>query len=141
MSTAIEYFQFVLAPQMLIGLVLVFSSVPFWLKTSWTHYFVHLPLAHTMLTGMLVDRNAPFRATRGLALAVLVAPSVFLASLAGLASYADREGWLFYAADGSLFFANLFVLFALAMLIAEAHAREGAPLLAGLLSGRRFAAS
>lgn len=119
-----------------IGLVLVFSSVPFWLKTSWTHYFVHLPLAHTLLTGLLLDRNTPLRstaspdlgATRSLALILFVAPSVFLASLAGLASYADREGWLFYASDGSLFFANLFVLFALAMVIVERHVREGARL-------------
>ena len=119
-----------------IGLVLVFSSVPFWLKTSWTHYFVHLPLAHTMLTGILLERHAPFRATRGLALVLFVAPSVFLASLFGLASYANREGWLFYASDGSLFFANLFVLFALAMVIVEAHTREGGPLLARGAEGR-----
>ena len=111
------------------GLVLIFSSVPFWLKTSWTHYFVHLPVAQTLLVGTLASAGSARRGTRVLALVLLLCPSVFLSNLAGLLSYANREGWLFYASDGSLFFANLFVLFGCAIVLVDAHIREGASLL------------
>lgn len=109
----------------MIGLVLLASSVPFWLRTSWSHYFVHLPVAQTLLTHMLL-RDRPRNA---LALVVLVGPSVFLASVLGLFA---TEGWWFYANAGSLFFANLLVLFGCAIVVVDAHIREGASLFAPL---------
>jgi hypothetical protein len=98
--------------------VLLASTVPFWLKTSWTHYFVHLPLAQVLLASTLVER----RRARDLAvLALLVAPSVFLSNALGLHA---TEGWLPYAESGSPFFANLLVLFATALVIVDAHVLE-----------------
>lgn len=111
----------------LLALVLLACSVPFWLRTSWSHYFVHLPLAQTMLAGMLagapVDGGGttatPRRSARSLlVLGVLVAPSVFLSNVLGLFA---TEGWWYYANAGSLFFANGLVLLACAGLILEAH--------------------
>ena len=53
--------------------VLLASTVPFWLKTSWTHYFAHLPVAQVLLASTLVERRRP----RDLPfLVLLVAPSV-----------------------------------------------------------------
>ncbi len=98
--------------------VLLASTVPFWLKTSWTHYFVHLPLAQVLLASTLVER----RRARDLAvLALLVAPSVFLSNALGLRA---TEGWLPYAESGSPFFANLLVLLATVLVIVDAHVLE-----------------
>jgi alpha-1,2-mannosyltransferase len=102
--------------------VLLSSTVPFWLKTSWTHYFVHLPIAQVLLASTLVERRRP----RDLAvLVLLVAPSVFLSNVVGLPG---AEGWLPYAESGSPFFANLAVLVATALVVVDAHllARLGA---------------
>jgi len=101
--------------------VLLASTVPFWLQTSWTHYFFHLPLAQILLTSTLVER----RRARDLAvLVLLVAPSVFLSNALGLRA---TEGWLPYAESGSPFFANLFVLFATALVIVDAHVLSSKP--------------
>ncbi len=98
--------------------VLLASTVPFWLKTSWTHYFVHLPLAQVLLTSTLIER----RRARDLAvLVLLVAPSVFLSNVLGLRA---TEGWLPYAESGSPFFANMLVLLAAALVIVDAHVLE-----------------
>jgi alpha-1,2-mannosyltransferase len=95
--------------------VLLASTVPFWLKTSWTHYFAHLPVAQVLLASTLVERRRP----RDLAVLVLfVAPSVFLTNVVGLPR---AEGWLPYAESGSPFFANLAVLLATALVLVDAH--------------------
>lgn len=95
--------------------VLLASTVPFWLKTSWTHYFAHLPVAQVLLASTLVGRRRP----RDLAiLLLLVAPSVFLSNVVGLPR---AEGWLPYAESGSPFFANLAVLLATALVVVDAH--------------------
>lgn len=102
--------------------VLLASTVPFWLKTSWTHYFAHLPIAQVLLASTLVERRRP----RDVAvLVLLVAPSVFLSNVVGLPR---AEGWLPYAESGSPFFANLAVLIATALVIVDAdlHDRRGA---------------
>lgn len=102
--------------------VLLASTVPFWLKTSWTHYFVHLPLAQVLLASTLVERRRP----RDLAvLLVLVAPSVFLSNVVGLP---PAEGWLPYAESGSPFFANALVLLATCLVLVDAHVVEGGAL-------------
>ena len=95
--------------------VLLASTVPFWLKTSWTHYFAHLPVAQVLLASTLVERRRP----RDLAILVLlVAPSVFLSNVVGLPR---AEGWLPYAESGSPFFANLAVILATALVVVDAH--------------------
>jgi hypothetical protein len=102
----------------LLGFVLIASSVPFWLRTSWSHYFVHLPIAQVLLAGMLSESP---RARDRLALLVLVAPSVFLSNVLGLF---DTEGWWYYANAGSLFFADALVLLACAGVVVEEHVRD-----------------
>lgn len=98
----------------LLGFVLVACTVPFWLRTSWSHYFVHLPIAQTLLASILVERGRP----RDLfVLGALVAPSVFLSSVLGLFV---TEGWWYYANDGALFYSNALVLLACAGVIVEA---------------------
>jgi len=100
----------------LLAFVLVACSVPFWLRTSWSHYFVHLPMAQILLTDAFLDTShAPFR--RRLVVVVLLAPSVLLSNVVGLFA---TEGWWYYANDGSLFFANALVLLACAGFIVEA---------------------
>jgi hypothetical protein len=98
----------------LLGFVLIASTVPFWLRTSWSHYFVHLPIAQTLLASILAERGRP----RDLfVLLVLVAPSVFLSSVLGLFV---TEGWWYYANDGALFYSNALVLLACAGVVVEA---------------------
>jgi hypothetical protein len=107
----------------LLAFVLIASTVPFWLRTSWSHYFVHLPLAQILVTAMLADRDhdrhSPrARARNVLVLALLIAPSVFLSNVLGLFV---TEGWWYYANAGSLFFANALVLLACAGVVVDAH--------------------
>src|SRR6185436_7055926 len=99
----------------ILGFVLIACSLPFWLRTSWSHYFVHLPVAQTLLARAFGEAGRPRHV---LALAVLVAPSVYLGSVLGLFA---TEGWWYYANAGSLFFANALVLVALAAFVVDAH--------------------
>lgn len=109
----------------LLALVLVACTVPFWLRTSWSHYFVHLPIAQVLLASMLAEPQGPGDdrgcARDALALLVLVAPSVFLSNVLGL--FVSR-GWWYYANAGSLFFANALVLLACAGVIVDTHVRH-----------------
>jgi hypothetical protein len=107
----------------LLAFVLIACTVPFWLRTSWSHYFVHLPLAQILVTAMLADRehdrDSPrARARTVLVLALLIAPSVFLSNVLGLFV---TEGWWYYANAGSLFFANALVLLACAGVVVDTH--------------------
>lgn len=101
-----------------IALVLLSSTVPFWLRTSWTHYFVHLPIAQLLLARLCTDGTARSRFRDGLAIAVFVAPSVFLSNVLGLFA---TEGWWYYANAGSLFFANALVLAGFTAIVVEAE--------------------
>jgi alpha-1,2-mannosyltransferase len=109
----------------LLAFVLVGCTVPFWLHTSWSHYFVHLPLAQVMLVAMMTERgqsegHTP-RAQKVLVLAVLVAPSVWLSSVVHLFA---AGSWWAYASAGSLFYANALLLMAYAGVLVEAHVRD-----------------
>ena len=115
----------------LLGFILLASSVPFWLRTSWSHYFVHLPVAQTLLAGALAREG---RGRDMLAILLLVAPSAFLSNVLGL--FATR-GWWYYANAGSLFFANALVLAACAAFVADAHVREGTPLVSAAITSAR----
>jgi hypothetical protein len=110
----------------LLAFVLLSCTVPFWLRTSWSHYFVHLPIAQILVTAMLADRDRGSgrprsRARNVLVLVLLVAPSVFLSNVLGLFV---TEGWWYYANAGSLFFANALVLLACAGVIVDAHVQH-----------------
>ncbi len=105
----------------MIGFVVIASSIPFWLHTSWSHYFGHLPITQTLLAFLFSRRG---RATDALAIAVFVAPSVHLSNVLGL--FATR-GWWYYASAGSLFFANLLLLLGCTAFIIDAHVRDARP--------------
>lgn len=114
-----------------LGFVLIACSLPFWLRTSWSHYFVHLPVAQTLLAGAFAREGRPRDV---LAIAVLVAPSVYLSNVLGLLA---TRGWWYYANAGSLFFANVLVLAGCAAFVVDAHVRHGAPLLQARSFGLR----
>jgi hypothetical protein len=103
----------------MLGFVLISCATPFWLRTSWSHYFVYLPAAQTLLAAGFASGRAPARAALGVV--ALVAPSVYLSNVVGLFS---TEGWWYYANAGSLFFANALVLIGAAALIVDAHLGE-----------------
>lgn len=105
------------AQRELLGFVLLACSVPFWLRTSWSHYFVHLAVAQTLLAALYAGRG---RALDALAIALLVAPSVYVASVLGLR---ETEGWWYYANAGTLFFANGLVLLGLGAFLVDEHLR------------------
>jgi hypothetical protein len=109
-----------------LGFVLIACSIPFWLRTSWSHYFVHLPVAQTLLAAAFA--RTP-RAREALAIFVLVAPSVYLSNVLGLFA---TEGWWYYANAGSLFFSNALALIGCAAFVIDAHLRDGAPLRAAI---------
>jgi len=119
----------------MLAFVLVACSVPFWLRTSWSHYFVHLPMAQVLLAAALLDaRLCPSRARAALGLLLFVVPSVFLSNV--LALFAS-EGWWYYANDGSLFFANGLVLLGCAAVVVEGHVRAVAAGAPGRADGSR----
>jgi hypothetical protein len=121
----------------MLGFVLIACSLPFWLRTSWSHYFVHLPAAQILLAGIFAREDRRGRAA--LAMAVLVAPSVYLSSVLGLFA---TEGWWYYANAGSLFFANALVLVGCTAFVVDAHVREGTPLVATTIAlARRWRSS
>jgi hypothetical protein len=107
----------------MLGFILVACSLPFWLRTSWSHYFVHLPVAQTLLAASFAESGRPRDV---LALGVLVAPSVYLSNVLGLLA---TEGWWYYANAGSLFFANALILVGCAAFVVDAHLRGGAPIM------------
>jgi hypothetical protein len=108
----------------LLGFVLIACSTPFWLRTSWAHYFVHLPVAQVLLAYVFATEARSRSSWRGrtravLVIALLLAPSVYLSNVLGLLA---TEGWWYYANAGSLFFANAQVLVAAAVFVVDAHA-------------------
>jgi hypothetical protein len=106
----------------LFAFALCATTVPFWLPTSWAHYFVHLPLAQVLALDALLTRPRP---SKVLACAVLVAPSIALASAP--TSLWRYESWWYYANEGAPFFANALAIAALAFAVVASHAeaREG----------------
>jgi hypothetical protein len=100
----------------MLGFVLIACSTPFWLRTSWPHYFVHLPLAAIVLASAASRMRV---SSSALILALLVAPAVYLSSIPALLW---TDGWWYYANAGSLFFANALVIVGVAALLVESSA-------------------
>jgi hypothetical protein len=103
----------------LLGFVLLACSTPFWLRTSWSHYFVHLPCAQILLASAFATERRG-RGREALALGALLAPSIYLSNVLG---FFATEGWWYYANAGSLFFANALVIVGAAAFIVDAHVR------------------
>jgi len=99
--------------RVLLVFVLFSSSVPFWLRTSWAHYFVHLPMAQLLLWRVLWDERKTW--TR-IAAATLMLPSMLLGNMTGVLTFG---GWFHYARLGAPFAANALVLGAATLVVAQ----------------------
>lgn len=94
-------------------------ALPFLLKTSWTHYMVHLPVVQVFLIDELrrSDASPHFKAA---VVCLLVLPSMFLGNIAALGWFG---GWLPYASAGSPFYADALTLAASVVVLARAGER------------------
>ncbi len=87
---------------------LLFSTLPFWVVTSWPHYFVYLPLAQIFTLQLILQSQHPTlvrlaRLTLWLLAAAL--SNVIIFNLIGR--------WQFTSGKGFLFFANLLLMLVL----------------------------
>jgi alpha-1,2-mannosyltransferase len=89
-----------------IPLVLLFLSLPFFIKTSWPHYFVYLPFCQIIVTRWLGDFKSENRALQTLFLLFLIL-SVFCSSFFAFKLFPD---WRTYNKFGLVFLANLSLL-------------------------------
>lgn len=84
---------------------LLSSTLPFWLVTSWPHYFVYLPLAQIFALHLIVERVQPNWVRLGRlvlwGLAAILSNSITF-NLIG--------SWQFTSSRGFLFFANLLLM-------------------------------
>jgi hypothetical protein len=90
------------------GLLLMLLATPFWVPTSWPHYFVYLPFAQLFLAASALHGTVSGRASRT-TLLILVALSVLLSSVPGFQLVGGKE---VYGASGMLFVANLLLVIA-----------------------------
>jgi alpha-1,2-mannosyltransferase len=85
--------------------ILLFTTLPFWLTTSWPHYFVYLPLAQIFVL-ILIDQNRSPRWSKIVRLVAwggsVVFSNVIFFNLIGR--------WQFYSNKGFLFFSNALLL-------------------------------
>jgi hypothetical protein len=100
--------------RVLLAFVLFSSSVPFWLRTSWAHYFVHLPMAQLLLWRILWDLRRAWSRASAIG---LVLPSMLLSNMAGVLTFG---GWFHYARLGAPFFSNALLLLATSLIMAHA---------------------
>lgn len=85
--------------------VLLFLSVPLLIKTSWPHYFVHLPLCQVLLLREARDAAAPGRP------ALLVAAAVALSiALSSVFFFNAFDHWAEYSKRGFLLVADVLLL-------------------------------
>ena len=101
--------------------ILILASTPFWVDTSWPHYFIYLPALQWLIADTaLADARRWARA----AALTLIAASVFAASTAAMLMLFGT--WAPFSASGSLFVANAAVLVAAYLLIPFAGKRIAA---------------
>jgi hypothetical protein len=94
----------------------LFLATPFFVATSWPHYFVYLPLAVVGTLGMLARVHLS-KARCRLALACSGAAALF----SNIVFFDCVGNRIFYAASGLLFFANLAALVALGVVASSRH--------------------
>jgi hypothetical protein len=88
------------------GFVLVLLWTPFWVPTSWPHYFVYLPFVQLFLASALLAEPGASRALR-VVLGVLVALSTLVSSVLFFNVSGGKD---FYGAAGMLFVSNALLL-------------------------------
>lgn len=90
------------------GAALVLSSTPFWIPTSWPHYFVYLPFVQLLVAAdaLRPGAGAPRRLARVAAL-TLAGGSALLSSVPAFLLLGGKS---VYGPAGALFAANLLVL-------------------------------
>jgi hypothetical protein len=96
--------------------VAIFLSIPFWIRTSWPHYFVYLPFCQAAVLSYCISSfrasGLARKALSGLPVLSMVLSSVFLFNL-----FPD---WRVYNSYGMLFLANALLLIAM-MAISVLH--------------------
>lgn len=91
---------------------LLFSTLPFWLATSWPHYFVFLPISQVFLLVETVQSDAATWKKAGLAI-LISCSSLFSSTLA----FILIGRWQDYSSRGFLFFANALLILAMIALL------------------------
>lgn len=95
--------------------MLILASTPFWMDTSWPHYFIYLPALQLMLLDALKAPADP--GWTWLAIASCAVVSIVTASSVALLWIAGA--WQPYSANGYLFVANAVVLAGAYLVIAR----------------------
>lgn len=90
------------------GFVLVLLATPFWVPTSWPHYFVYLPFVQLFLVSRALEESDLPRLLR-LSVGILAALSTLLSSVLFFEVMGGKE---FYGASGTLFVSNALLLVA-----------------------------
>lgn len=86
---------------------LLFSTLPFWLATSWPHYFVFLPISQVFLLVETFQSDAATWKKAGLAI-LISCSSLFSNTL----TFILIGRWQDYSSRGFLFFANALLILA-----------------------------
>lgn len=102
--------------EMVLAFVLLFTSIPFLVDTSWPHYFVYLPFCQIVVGRLLwQDENTVVKASTTL---LFFIPSVILSSTIFFIWIDDHAVYNRFA---SLFFANLLMLLLTYLRVAQAN--------------------
>jgi hypothetical protein len=91
---------------------LLFSTLPFWLATSWPHYFVFLPISQVYLLVETVQSDAVTWKKVGLGI-LITCSGLFSSTLA----FFLIGRWQDYSSRGFLFFANALLILAMIALL------------------------
>lgn len=96
-----------------LAIVALFLSIPFWIKTSWPHYFVYLPFCQVATLSYWVSSyRDPIALKR-----ILTAITVLSMMLSSIFAFNLFENWTGYNSNGLLFLANILILIALYPLV------------------------
>ena len=89
---------------------LLFATIPFWISSSWPHYFVYLPILQIMAFQEINRDGAPIKRS----LLILWIFSVVLSSILTMQAV---QSWNKYIGLGSLFWSNLAILQLFSMIL------------------------
>lgn len=90
----------------------LFLSIPFWMKTSWPHYFVYLPFCQTATLSYCVSSYRESIAFKKMAISITMLSMI----LSSILVFNLFENWTGYNSNGLLFFSNALILIVLYLL-------------------------
>ncbi len=96
-----------------LSIIIVFLTLAFLVRTSWPHYFVYLPFCQVALLvhSLNIFKNHPIKKFTA---ALAVSVSIILTSIFFFNQFSD---WKIYSGYGTIFIANLLLLFPCYMLV------------------------